>query len=939
METNPLRKFFDIPLDRPEFSTAERRLYRASTAFLIYTPIMMGFNAVGLTLIFIIAYLGLLDNPDPKLLILAGVSVLFALIHLPLFSYAKRGHLELVITGLLTTSMLSGIAQVFFWGGGTWGNIIILFPVSLIVIPIFTFLYLRNIRNSYRILGALSGILALGIVIYLDQSIKLGGAIPYERMDFSSLSQIAGFTLFILVTTTLVIISLFRGVIPFSSITYRLVSTFAYVAVLAAIFILVISSLSSFFQDRQSAINQLETVSNFKQIQIESTLSNFEHDTSLILQNEAVTDGINALLSTPESNSSLYENNYNIVLSLLQTLQVSNSQFNEILLLDTNGKAIISTVEGNRNKDFSKNIFFRQIFNGQTLFLENQFPNTKQNSLSILAVKPILKDGKTLGVLVIRSNLNEIINSAETNTDLNNKINTYLVASINGKDIAVTAKDESIIQNIDAIKQAIAKNKDAGWGIYNKQGNDVLTHYALVSKIGIAIITEIEVSKIMQSAINLLTTNIIVGLFTVALAFTIIYVTSQSISNPIINLAQKANALATGEMSTRITIDRDDEIGRLSSSFNVMAEQLQNLVRTLEEKVEDRTQGLQIQANRLLLASEIARDAATLGDLDQLLEHTSRLVLDRFHFYHTGIFLIDQQREYAILRASPTQAGQEMIKENYRLKIGKEGIVGNVAITGNATVIADTTTDTTLYINNPLLPQTRSEAAIPLKVEARVIGVLDVQSETAHIFSQDDIVVLQIMADQLALAIERVQLVEQLENRLSELEHAYQQFTLTSWQNFSRQPDFKAGYNFDGVKISAINSFPLWSQDALRRGRPVILPGKTTDSKDSFLAVPLKLRGQIIGVLSIRFTGDVINQEDISLSEEIANRLAVALENARLYTETQKLAQQERSVSDISTRITASINIENILRTAVQELGRMLPEAEITVQLQQEKEE
>jgi len=243
------------------------------------------------------------------------------------------------------------------------------------------------------------------------------------------------------------------------------------------------------------------------------------------------------------------------------------------------------------------------------------------------------------------------------------------------------------------------------------------------------------------------------------------------------------------------------------------------------------------------------------------------------------------------------------------------------------------------YLSNPLLPQTRSELALPLKVETRVIGVLDVQSGIPNAFTQDDIVVLQIMADQLALAIERVQLVEQLEGRLHELEHAYQQFTVTSWQDFSHQPDFKAGYSFDGIKLSVIDSSPAWSQDALRRGRPVVLPGKTTGSKDSLLAVPLKLRGQIIGVLSIRFTGDSLNNETVNLSEEVGNRLAVALENARLYTETQKLAQQERAVSEISTRITTSINIESILRTAVQELGRMIPDAEVTVQLHEEKEE
>lgn len=928
MEINPVRAFFQIPLDRSDLPPAERKLYRAGTAFLMYTPVMLIFSFFGLMLIYIIAYLGLLDNPDPKLIVVALVSLFFAIIHIPLFPYAKRGNLEIIITGLLITSILSGIVQVFLWVG-IFG--IPAFPLSLIIPSTLTFIYLRNIRKQYRITGSIIGTVATFFVIYVESSI------PFQRMDFSSLSQIAGFTFFMLVITALVTLSIIRGVISFQSITSRLITTFAFVAVLSAISVLVISSLASLFQDRQLAINQLITTANFKQTQIESILSDFEYDTNLVLQNQTLSDGINSLLSTHPSNSSLYEDNYNLVLSRLQTIQINNTKYNEILLLDTNGKAILSTLKENRNKDFGQSYFFRQTFNGQTTSLENNFPNAKED-ISLLIMKPIFKDEKHLGTLVIRSNLNEIIDIADGANETNDRIITYLVSSIAGKDVTLTKTPGKIIPNINVIKEATSKNKGV-WGTYiNEQDKPVFIHYVLIPKIGVSLITEIEQFKVAQSALNLLFTNILVGLFTAALAFTIIYITAQSISDPIINLAQKANALATGEMGTRIVIDREDEIGGLSSSFNIMAEQLQNLVRTLEEKVEDRTQGLQIQANRLLLASEIARDAAALGNLDELLNHTSRLVLDRFHFYHTGIFLIDQQREYAILRASPTEAGQEMLRQNYRLKIGKEGMVGNVAITGDVAVVLDTTLDT-LYTNNPLLPQTQSEVAIPLKVESRVIGILDVQSEIINAFTQDDIVVLQIMADQLALAIERVQLVEQLEGRLSELEHAYQQFTVTSWQYFSQQPDFKAGYNFDGVKLSPINSFPAWSQDALRRGRPVVLSGKTSDSKDSFLAVPLKLRGQIIGVLSIRFTSDTINIETINLSEEIANRLAVALENARLYTETQKLAQQERAVSEISTRITTSINIENILRTAVQELGRMLPDAEITVQLQQEKEE
>jgi GAF domain-containing protein len=756
-------------------------------------------------------------------------------------------------------------------------------------------------------------------------------------MDLSSLSQVAGFTIYILVIVALVALALLTSIVSFSNILYRVITIFILVAMLSSISTLVISSLTGFSQDRQLAGTRLKTISDFKQAQVEGIVSDLEHNVDLISKDEVILEKINFLLSNPKT-AELYQLNATLVLNYFTKLQEQNPTYDEIILLDTNGKVIISTLDENLNRDFGQSQFFRQALNGQTLSLESSFPNAKEN-LVLFFVKSIFAEGTNLlGMLAIRSNLDEVKAIVEARDGLSDKMEAYLVASIEGKNVPITKIQANIVEIEDILAIQTATKKD-GWGIYNNyRGISVLGYYVWIPDLRVSLITEIEQSAVAQSSISLLFTNVIVSLFTAALAFAIIYITSLSISNPIINLANKVNALATGEMGTRITVDREDEIGRLSLSFNLMAEQLQSLVRTLEEKVEDRTENLRVQANRLLLAAEIGRDAAALGDLDKLLNRSSLLVLDRFHFYHTGIFLIDQQREYAVLRASPTEAGQEMIKQNYRLRIGKEGIVGSVAATGEARSVADSSMDID-FLSNPLLPRTRSQLALPLKVEVRVIGVLDVQSEFPNAFTQDDIVVLQIMADQLALAIERVQLVEQLEGRLGELEHAYQQFTVTSWQDFSRQPDFKPGYLFDGVKLSAIDSFPQWSQDALRRGRPVILPGKVTNAKDSLLAIPLKLRGQIIGVLNIRFAGDTLNSETINLSEEIGNRLAVALENARLYTETQKLAQQERAVSEISTRITTSINIENILRTAVQELGHMMPDAEITVQLHEEKEQ
>jgi GAF domain-containing protein len=277
-----------------------------------------------------------------------------------------------------------------------------------------------------------------------------------------------------------------------------------------------------------------------------------------------------------------------------------------------------------------------------------------------------------------------------------------------------------------------------------------------------------------------------------------------------------------------------------------------------------------------------------------------------------------------------------MLARHHKLKVGQEGIVGNVAATGEPRIALDTGLDIT-YFNNPILPMTRSEMALPLKVNEQLLGVLDVQSELPEAFTQDDISTLQIMADQLALAIQRVRLSQEQEYNLRQLENAYQNFTLSSWRKFSQERGFKPGYRFDGVKLTALDIYPEGNQETLRKGKSVILASEK-GSKDTTLAVPLKLRDQILGVMNISFGEGALNPEPINLAEEIASRLAVALENARLYSETQKQAEQTRAVSEISNIITSSVNIENILRTAVQELGHINPDTEVTVRLHDGRE-
>jgi GAF domain-containing protein len=362
-------------------------------------------------------------------------------------------------------------------------------------------------------------------------------------------------------------------------------------------------------------------------------------------------------------------------------------------------------------------------------------------------------------------------------------------------------------------------------------------------------------------------------------------------------------------------------------------QELDELRRALEQRVADRTKELQNQTLRLRASAEIARDAASSHNLNELLDRAVTLIQERFELYHTGIFLLDKNNEYAILTASPTPAGKQMIANNYRLRVGEMGIVGRVASTGEPRISLDTDSDT-IHINNPLLPKTHSEMALPLKVENRMIGVLDVQSQQQRAFDENDIAIMQILADQLATAIERTRLLQQVEQNLSDLEQAYGQFTRESWKTLGEAGLLsKAGYRFDNVRIQPITEASTLGDKALQSGTILIDNVKDDSTTAHQVAIPIKLRGQTVGVVTANLK-DGYDQTAISTLELAIERLALSLESARLYEETRLRADRERTIAQVTSSISSATEFDSILRTTVEEVGKSLGDAtEVSIQI------
>jgi GAF domain-containing protein len=340
----------------------------------------------------------------------------------------------------------------------------------------------------------------------------------------------------------------------------------------------------------------------------------------------------------------------------------------------------------------------------------------------------------------------------------------------------------------------------------------------------------------------------------------------------------------------------------------------------LEQRVEERTSELQKRAVQLEAVSTVARTIASIQDIEALLPSVTRLVSQHFGFYHVGIFLMDERRENAILRASNSEGGLQMIERQHSLPRNLHSIVGYATSRGEPRIALDVGADS-VYFNNPDLPMTRSEMALPLRVAGQVIGALDVQSTETDAFSQEDISLLAILTDQVAIAIENARLFGEAQKALNESREMFTKYTKQEWTNFVRHVK-QTGFIFDGKQVA-----PLDNNVQRESTKVVIQTGSLSLEKESAsIAIPIKLRGQTIGVLDVRSKKGERQwkQDEITLLQAAAERAGLALENARLVENAQRRAARERAIGDISAKIGAVSNLESILQTAVEELGRKI---------------
>ena len=344
--------------------------------------------------------------------------------------------------------------------------------------------------------------------------------------------------------------------------------------------------------------------------------------------------------------------------------------------------------------------------------------------------------------------------------------------------------------------------------------------------------------------------------------------------------------------------------------------ELQLLQKQLEQRVDQRTVELQRRISQLQLISQVSRTIADIQSQEEILPHIVDLISQRFGIYHTGIFLVDDRGENAVLQAANSSGGQRMLSRGHRLKVGEQGIVGYVTSAGAPRIALDVGVDV-VHFNNPDLPETRSEIALPLKIAGNTFGALDLQSTEPNAFRDEDIETLSILADQVAIAIQNTRSLEQSLIAAEEAESAYRQLTGQIWSKVPASRGI-SGYEYDGNKVTPVE---IGSMDA------------------EFTEVPIQLRGQTIGKIKLSYLGEIRTwtSDELAMAQAAAERTALALENARLLEEAQDRAMKERTISEGTARVSEALDIESILQTTAEELERVLGGSEVIIALESEK--
>lgn len=849
-----------------------------------------------------------------QMLAVAAGETLVMLSLIPAHRLTRRGKLDAASHWTIFSLMLAfGVAELFHAGITLYllasGVLIILTAGNLVL------------RGKWGAWLAATGLFA--IYTWAVNQVEL-----FPRFDVSSLET--PYFLMIGLVALLVLTGLWRLIQTYrrtQSIRLRLSFSSVVMVLLPVVVIGVVLFVVGSQNGRQQAVKQLESVAMIKEAEINSWVDSLHKDLDSILGVSQVTPRVLVLLQTPDPPDSQEF----WVRSHLQRGVEQSVRFEELFLINDQGQTVISTDIRREGGDHSDQLYFREGLKGFYLQPPGYF--RVEGQVSAIAARPIVgPDGQALGILAGRINPTTLSEIMGERAWLGETGEVYLV---DRNHILLTALrfDESryIPLNTEGVNAAIARLGSGSLSYQDYRGEPVIGVYRWLPHLQIALVAKQDRSEALSTTNSMLRVVSYVGLAAVAATVVASLFVSQSLARPLAALTETATQIAAGDLVLSASVERQDEIGRLAHAFNSMTAQLRSLIGNLEQRVDERTRALEQRSALLEASAEVARAASSILDAHQLIQEVVELIRERFDLYYVGLFLTDEAGEWAVLRAGTGEAGQAMLARGHRIKVG-QGMIGWSIERGRARIALEAGEDA-VRLATAELPDTRSEAALPLRSRNQVLGAITVQSDQPGAFDQDTIVVLQTMADQVAVALDNARLFSESQAALEATRRAYGEFSREAWTELLRaQPDLCYRSSEHGVAKADV-----WRPEmerALQEKQPVRGTGDS-DETEIPLAVPIKVRGNIIGVLDTYKPAQAgeWTAEEVTLLETLADQLGAALESARLYQDAQRRAARERFTREITDKMRRATNVEGIVQTVVDELFSMLGTSRAFVRL------
>ncbi len=824
---------------------------------------------------------------------------------LPARRLARRGRFDLAgYWILLAVSIAFGGAELVHSGITVYlapGGILLIFLAGTLVLP-------RDWETWLTAAGLFGAFVLL-----------INGLEPLPRYDVGELGALVrlfalSLILFLSVIALWRLISFYRAI---QTIRFRLLISFVALVILPTVAVGVVSGLLSADSAEQRVIAQLESVATLKQAEIQTWSDNLRSDLATALLGREAKVNARVLLQEQSQSLILQEEMRRRLLDIIE----ETGRFQELFLMDLQGQVYLSTDPTQEDEDYSQEAFFSRGLQGYYVQPpKRDFPRSGQ--ISVMAARPVFDlENQTVGVLAGRASLEALNEIMLERAGLGDTGETYLVDSnyalLTDLASAGYAAGQIAVQT-DGVTQAVDR-ASGGSGVYgNYEGDTVIGVYRWLPDLRVVLMAEQAQSEALESTFAALSISAGVTLLALVFALAAGWWVTRSIATPLASLAETATQIAGGDLEMEAQVGRQDEIGALAKAFNSMTAQLLGLIGGLEERIAERTQDLRRRSVYLEAAAEVSQAAASILDTDPLIRQVVRLIRDRFDLYYVGLFLVDESGEWAVLRAGTGEAGRVMLERGHRIRVG-EGMVGWSVANVQARIASKAEADAVRLVTSEL-PDTRSEAALPLRSRGRVLGALTVQDDVPDAFDEDIINVLQTMADQVAVALDNARLFTESQELLEAERRAYGEASREAWRQIAvARPD--VGYLCD--EHDAVNPIShRWKDEMVQAGQE----GEVVWDGGATLALPIKIRERVEGVIRLRKPDDASKwtKDEIELMETLADQLSAALESARLYRDTQRRAVRDRLISDLTARMRETLDVEIVLETAVEGIGETL---------------